>query len=61
MTQRYTHLRPDLFRASELQALGVDLAPGTAAPTALGARTVPAANEAAEPRGSSKTQAGAAL
>ncbi len=38
ITERYAHLRPDLFSARDLGAISLDLAPGDAAPTPLGHR-----------------------
>ncbi len=38
ITERYAHLRPDLFSARDLGAISLDLTPGDEAPTPLGQR-----------------------
>ncbi|HET9553404.1 MAG TPA: hypothetical protein VFP50_10585 [Anaeromyxobacteraceae bacterium] len=38
ITERYAHLRPDLFSARDLGAISLDLAPGDATPTPGGQR-----------------------
>lgn len=40
-TMRYSHLRPDLFRAEDLAVVGVDLSAATGKVIALGSRTDP--------------------
>jgi integrase len=36
VTERYTHLRPDLFAASDLRTIPLSLSPSTSAPTQIG-------------------------
>ncbi len=48
MTERYVHLRPDLFADDQLGAIPLDLSPGAADPVQLGAKTGTAGEVPAE-------------
>jgi integrase len=47
VTERYTHLRPDLFAERDLSILEVDLAPGSGAPAKIARAVVPASGATA--------------
>jgi len=47
VTERYAHLRPDLFSERDYQAIALDLTPGEAEPAALGQRSGSAPAEGA--------------
>ncbi len=51
VTERYAHLRPDLFAERDLETIGVDLRPGSAEPGAIGQPSAsPSGSAAISPR-----------
>src|SRR5438105_2727750 len=61
MTERYAHLRPDLFPAEDLATIAVDLRPGGAKPRQLGHQMGTAADTAGRTARKQKKMARAAL
>src|SRR5207253_8826736 len=58
MTERYAHLRPDLFSRNDLATIAVDLRPGSASPGTIGPEMAPGGQEQ---RKSQTRMAGTAL
>jgi hypothetical protein len=61
VTERYTHLRPDLFGARDLGTITLDLGAGAAVPVPLGAETGPTPSRKPELPRNNERNAGAAL
>jgi hypothetical protein len=61
MTERYAHLRPDLFPVEDLATVAVDLRPGRAKPGTIGHQTGTGARKATASTEKQKKMARAAL
>ncbi len=61
MTERYAHLKPELFTAKDLGTIPIDLTPGSAEATPIGQTSARAAHGGAPTWRVQKRKAGAAL